>query len=76
MRIPSRPSGQRTLPATLKVYAFPGAAHTATQQSQDGTECYNWAVQKTGNDPFHSANQAAQQQQLHSTAKGAAVLFA
>jgi hypothetical protein len=59
----SAPRGTKTLAATLKVYAFPGAGQAAAQQSKDETECYNWAVQETGNDPFHIANQAAEQQQ-------------
>jgi hypothetical protein len=59
----SAPTGTKTLAATLKVYAFPGAGQTATQQSQDETECYNWAVNETGKDPFHIANEAAQAQQ-------------
>jgi uncharacterized protein YcfJ len=59
----SAPSGQKTLAATLKVYAFPGAGQAATQQSQDENACYGWGVQETGNDPFHIANRAAQQQQ-------------
>ena len=59
----SAPTGTKTLAATLKVYAFPGAGQAATQQSQDENECYNWAVGETGNDPFHIANQAAQAQQ-------------
>ena len=59
----SAPSGTKTLAATLKVYAFPGAGQTTAQQSQDETECYNWAGQETGLDPFHIANEAAQAQQ-------------
>ena len=59
----SAPTGTRTLAATLKVYAFPGAGQSSSQQSQDETECYNWGVKETGNDPFHIANQVAQQQQ-------------
>jgi len=59
----SPPSGTKTLAATLKVYAFPGAGQAAAQQAQDETECYNWAQQETGIDPFHVANQAAAQQQ-------------
>ena len=59
----SPPSGTKTLAATLKVYAFPGAGQAAAQQSVDETECYNWAVQETSIDPFHVANQAAEQQQ-------------
>ena len=61
--IVSPPSGTKTLAATLKVYAFPGAGQAAAQQSQDETECYNWALQETGIDPFHLANQTAEQQQ-------------
>jgi hypothetical protein len=60
----SAPTGTKSLAATLNVYAFPGAGQVATQQAQDETECYNWAVNETGNDPFHIAKQAEQQQQL------------
>ena len=60
----SAPTGTKSLAATLNVYAFPGAGQTAAQQAQDETECYNWAVNETGNDPFHIAQQAEQQQQL------------
>ncbi len=59
----SPPTGQKSLAATLNVYAFPGAGQAPAQQAQDETECYNWAVNETGNDPFHIAQQAAQQQQ-------------
>jgi hypothetical protein len=59
----SAPTGTKSLAATLNVYAFPGAGQTSAQQSQDETECYNWAVNETGNDPFHIAKQAEQQQQ-------------
>jgi hypothetical protein len=59
----SPPTGQKTLAATLNVYAFPGAGQTAAQQSHDETECYNWAVQNTGTDPFKLAKETAQQQQ-------------
>jgi hypothetical protein len=59
----SAPTGQKTLAATLNVYAFPGAGQSAAQQSQDETECYNWAVTNTGTDPFAAAKQAEQQKQ-------------
>jgi hypothetical protein len=58
------PTGQKTLAATLNVYAFPGAGQTSTQQSVDESQCYNWAVQETGNDPFALDKQAAEQQRL------------
>jgi hypothetical protein len=75
------PGGTKTLAATLKVYAFPGAGQAAAQQSQDENECYTWAVQETGNDPFHIASQAAelqqqaaqQQQQAQQSTSGSAV---
>ncbi len=59
----SAPTGQKTLAATLNVYAFPGAGQSASQQSQDETECYNWAVSNTGSDPFQAAKQADQAKQ-------------
>src|SRR5271154_1110174 len=58
------PTGQKSLAATLNVYAFPGAGQTTTQQAQDETECYNWAERETGSDPFQLDKIAAQQQQL------------
>jgi|HubBroStandDraft_1064217.scaffolds.fasta_scaffold469532_2 hypothetical protein len=60
----SAPTGQKTLAATLNVYAFPSAGQAPSQQATDETTCYNWAVQNTGNDPFQVAKntQAAQQQ--------------
>jgi len=59
----SAPTGQKTLAATLNVYAFPGAGQSASQQSKDETECYNWGVQNTGSDPFQASKQAEQAQQ-------------
>lgn len=59
----SAPTGQKTLAATLNVYAFPGAGQKPEQQSIDETECYNWAVTNTGSDPFQAAQQADQQKQ-------------
>jgi hypothetical protein len=56
-------SGQKSLAATLNVYAFPEAGQAPAQQSQDEAACYSWAVQNTGSDPFELQKQAAQQQQ-------------
>jgi hypothetical protein len=58
------PSGQKSLAATLNVYAFPGGGQSSTQQAQDETECYNWAERETGSDPFQLDKQAAAQQQI------------
>jgi hypothetical protein len=56
-------SGQKTLAATMNVYVFPTKGQTPEVQSQHEMECYNWAVQNTGSDPFQLAKQAEQQQQ-------------
>jgi hypothetical protein len=57
------PTGQKSLSATMNVYVFPTAGQAPAQQSKDEGECYNWAVQNTGSDPFQVAKQAEQQQQ-------------
>ena len=56
-------TGQKTLAATMDVYVFPTKGQAADKQSQDEAECYNWAVQNTGTDPFDLAKQADAQQQ-------------
>ena len=45
----------------MNVYVFPTESQVATQQSKDEADCYNWAVQNTGNDPFSLMKQADQQ---------------
>jgi hypothetical protein len=57
------PSGQKTLAATINVYVFPNAGQDAARQSKDESQCYSWAVQNTGSDPFQLAKQAEQVQQ-------------
>jgi len=63
LAIAQEPTGQKTLAATMSVYVFPTEGQPAEQQSKDEAECYNWAVQNTGTDPFQLAKQAEQQQQ-------------
>jgi len=65
----SAASGQKTLAATMNVYVFPNAGQAASQQSQDEGECYNWAVQNTGTDPFQLQKQAQAQQQQAAAAQ-------
>lgn len=50
-----------TLGASMGVSVFPAAGQDATQQSIDEAECYNWAVNNTGTDPFQLSQQAQQQ---------------
>jgi len=59
----SQPTGQKTLAATMDVYVFPTEGQDAQTQSAHEAECYNWAVQNTGTDPFDLAKQADAQQQ-------------
>jgi hypothetical protein len=54
---------QKSLSATMNVYVFPTAGQDAAQQSKHEAECYQWAVQNTGVDPFDLAKKAEQQQQ-------------
>jgi hypothetical protein len=63
------PSGQKTLAATMNVYVFPTQGQDATQQSKDEAECYNWAVQNVGTDPFDLGKQSEQQRQQTEQAK-------
>ena len=65
------PSGQKSLAATLNVYAFPSDGQSSSQQSKDEGDCYNWAVQNTGSDPFQAQQQQTAQATSGSGAKGA-----
>ena len=58
-----QPAAQKSLSSTMEVYVFPTEGQDASQQSKDEAECYQWAVQNTGVDPFDLAKQAEQQQQ-------------
>ena len=58
-----QPAAQKSLSSTIEVYVFPTEGQDASQQSKDEAECYQWAVQNTGVDPFDLAKQAEQQQQ-------------
>ena len=61
---PAQPAPtQKTLAATINVFVFPAKGQPPEQQSQDEVECYNWAVQNTGSDPFELQKQAEKQKQ-------------
>ena len=42
----------KSLASTLEIYVFPADGQAADQQSKDEVECYSWAVDNTGVDPF------------------------
>ena len=66
---PAAPACQKTLAATVGLYVFPSKGQTPEKQSQEESECYNWAVQNTGTDPFQLGKQAEQQQAQTEQAK-------
>jgi hypothetical protein len=57
---PQQPA-QKTLAATLGVYAFPQKGQSPSEQSIAESECYTWAVTNVGADPFQLQQQAQQQ---------------
>lgn len=64
-----QPAGGKTLAATMNVYVFPTDGQDAGQQPKDESECYAWAVQNAGSDPFALQKQSQQQQQQTQQAK-------
>jgi hypothetical protein len=63
----------QSLASTLEVYVFPSEGQAAAQQSQDESECYQWAVNNSGVDPFESEKAAqAQTQQAEAAGQQAA----
>ena len=74
-------SPQKTLGATLEVYVFSTEGQDSAQQSTDEAECYKWAAENTGTDPFDLAEKAEQdaaqaegaKQQAAQSTKGAGV---
>ena len=62
-----------TLAATLDVFVFPTEGQDSSQQSKDEAECYSWAADNTGSDPFqlqkdNEAQQAQSEQLVAETA--------
>ncbi len=49
----------KSLAASLDVYAFPKEGQTAEQQSKDEASCYDWATTNTGGDPFAAQKEQA-----------------
>ena len=47
----------QSLASTLEVSVFPAGGQDSTQQSKDEAECYSWAVDNSGSDPFELIKQ-------------------
>ena len=63
------PSGQKSLAATLNIYAFPTKGQSSSQQSEDEAACYQFAVTNTGTDPFQLSQQSAAEKQQAAAAQ-------
>jgi len=50
-----------SLSATMNVHVFPREGQDEVQQSMDEADCYSWAVDRTGTDPFDLSRQASEQ---------------
>lgn len=57
------PAAEQSLASTLNIYVFPSKGQAESQQSEDESACYQWAVQNSGVDPFELQKQQQQQQQ-------------
>ena len=53
----------KSLASTMEVYVFPTKGQEASQQSQDESACYQWAVSNAGSDPFELADKAQSNEQ-------------
>lgn len=73
------PAAEKSLASSIDVYVFPKSGQDSSQQSKDEAECYQWAVQNSGSDPFdlmkqQDANEqqaAAEKDAAQNTGKGA-----
>ncbi len=59
--VPVAMAQDTSLSASMNVHVFPREGQDETQQSVDEAECYSWAVERTGTDPFDLSRQAAEQ---------------
>jgi len=58
---PAAMAQSASLSATMNVHVFPREGQDEVQQSMDEAECYTWAVDRTGTDPFELSRQANEQ---------------
>lgn len=62
----------KSLAATIDVYVFPSEGQDSTQQSKDESECYKWAENNVGTDPFAMQDKAAADAELTQAQSAAA----
>jgi len=77
--LPAQLDADQSLAGTLGLYVFPSNGQSPEQQSKDEAECYQWAVNNVGADPFElqkqqaadaQAAQAASEQVASQSARG------
>jgi hypothetical protein len=59
--VPAAMAQQASLSVTMGVHVFPREGQDEVQQSMDEADCYGWAVDRTGTDPFELSRQADEQ---------------
>jgi hypothetical protein len=59
--VPVGMAQESSLSTSMNVHVFPSEGQDEIQQSMDEAECFNWAVDRTGTDPFELSKQAAEQ---------------
>ena len=61
MAVPAAMAQATSLSTTMNVHVFPREGQDEVQQSMDEAECYSWAADRTGTDPFELSRQANEQ---------------
>ncbi len=56
---PAAPPAGKSLAASAGLYAYPAKGQSATQQTTDEAECYNWSKTQSGYDPMSPPPAAA-----------------
>src|SRR5262245_24834036 len=54
---------QQSIAQSMGVIVFPAGGQSASTQTSDEANCYQWAIKNTGIDPFQLQKQSAQAQQ-------------
>ncbi len=60
---PPSPQVTPTFSSSMGIFAYPAKGQKPDQQAKDEGECYSWAVQSSGVDPFQLSQKQQQQQQ-------------
>ena len=56
------PQPVKSFSSSMGIFAYPTKGQQPDQQAKDEGECYSWAVQTSGNDPFQISQQKQKEQ--------------